>query len=342
MNEFQAMIEELNEIRPFKMYLHNCPTTTTTNIIHNGQNFGGMNKTNENNMRRNSISSTVVYGGTANGDIQAVLPRYEYHGNPHTLIMIMPDAIGVDNYIGSIEGQKDTGTNNNSHMYLDYSIIGYNKTVTNDPNTIASKYSLGGVHNSLFLGYYDKESNKFILNENCILLSENNASYTETIEKSRQIANENYQDRMYHRILIGDKDKRGFDEVMRQIDLRKAIIDNIPQEAIANFAKELYQNSNEGMYDATLDTEKLLVGKNSPSHLDTAMDTIIGMLPEGFENMSPEDQSNIAQNVMIEIAPTSTQEPEDDLLARMDKFLTEIDSNSNTDIMDDTDGLDNL
>lgn len=329
LEQFKELISGINELRPFKMYLHSCPTETVTNIIHNGQNFGGMNNSNSGNMRRNSISSTVVYGGTAHDDISEMLSRYEYLGNSNTLIMIMPSAISVDNYIGSIEGQKDVGTNNNSHIYLDYSIIGYNKTITNDSNIFAPKHKLDGVHNSLFLGYYNRDTNTFILNDNCILLSENNESYLDTIFKAKDIANRNYQERITKRILTGDLSK-DFSKIMEQIEVRKFILDNIPLENIIAFSKELYDNSREGNYDKALETEKLLVCNNTVSHLDTAVDTIIGMLPDNILDLNTDEQSTAVQEVISQITPNSIIDELTDEFEDID--ITHLETITNNDI----------
>ena len=311
-SQLNELLQELNEIRPFKTYLHGCSVEAATNIIEKGQHFGGMNENSDATMRRSSISSTVVYGGTANDAVLDLLHDYKHAGSTKTLIMIMPNAISVDNYAGAIEGQNDIGTNNNNHIYLDYSIIGYNKAVTQDKDIIAPKNRLDGVHNSLFLGYYDRETNEFVLNENCVLLSENNRLYEELISNSKKIANINYQDRLLNRLT-----RNGEIHSQTEAVKRYYIENNIPTTAINDFAKELYENSKEFELDNNLEPGKLLVRTTTPSHIDTAMSNIMNMLPDDIENRSPEEQADINWKISLDIQPAQPKLSLDDLIAKL-------------------------
>jgi hypothetical protein len=185
MDKFDELIQAVNKNRPFRMYLHGCKPETA-NLFVNGADLNVY-------YNRDSLASTAVNGGTVNTDYQNRFKSYTFTESASAnVVMIMPDAICIDQYCGAIEGQVGVTRGYGNHNEQDYTFMATSSVLS------GKKYTghLNQINNGLILGYYDKETNEFVLNENCLLLNENQEEYDRIISQSKDLANESYDYRI--------------------------------------------------------------------------------------------------------------------------------------------------
>lgn len=183
MQEFDELMKRINNSRPFKMYIHNTTNEAGNNFV-NGENLNI-------NEGRNCASSTVVNGGLITDNYPYKFENYDHiHGNANAII-IMPNELTISGYAGAPLGNNATSKGYYNHIYLDFLIAGVNKFF-DDNYTESTLLNLNNINNSLILGYYDKSTNEFVLNENCLLLDENINTYNSVISNANTYANDFY------------------------------------------------------------------------------------------------------------------------------------------------------
>lgn len=179
--EFETFMKKLNSKRPFKMYMHGCRDSSVANKF--------VEEKEDLKCSRNNIYSTFVNCGTPNTDFIKRMQEYNYYDELTNVIMIMPSDIKIDNYCGCLKGQEYTTRGYTNPVEIDYLTVGCNNSLNNESG---SNYNLQFVDNRLILGYMDNKTNQFVINPECILLTENLEEYDNFIKNATTSANEIY------------------------------------------------------------------------------------------------------------------------------------------------------
>lgn len=283
MEKFNELMQFINSERPFKMYIHGCPKENAEAITNDPQNDFKFN--------RGSIASTVVNGGTINTDYHDRFKSYKYYNSDANLVLIMPDAISIKLYCGAIEGQVGITTGYTNPIELDYTISATNKVMTNCTDSSSMP---DNANNSLILGYYDHNTDEFVINDNCLLLKEN-PEYENIVEKIYNLANEQYTKKIDSQILRAVRTAPS--EELSNAYLKIYQDEEIKDTLRFNAALK-YMISDEAQYDQDCENTNLLLDyKNlSPSHVLGEIDSFANELINTTDFNLESEEMNLEQD----------------------------------------------
>ena len=256
MDKFDELIQVVNKNRPFRMYLHGCKPETADLFV-NGANLNVY-------YNRDSLASTAVNGGTVNTDYQSRFQSYTFtEAASANVVMIMPDAICIDQYCGAIEGQANVTRGYGNHNEQDYNFMAASAVLSGKE----SNGHLSEINNALILGYYDKETNEFVLNENCLLLNENQEEYDRIISESKNLANETYDYKIKLHLIQQVRCGDNANELIGRIARDPTLMDDIKMGAQIE-----YMLSKECEYDRDFENTNFLIEyyKGWESNIDKA------------------------------------------------------------------------
>ena len=260
MAEFNEFIQAVYHDRPFYMYFHGCPKSNAEYMVNNNHSSFKI-------FDRNSIASTVVNGGRVTSDYHSRLKDYVYGGTDSNLVLIMPDAIRIDRYCGAIEGQLGITRGYGNHIELDYNIMAVNQVIDNKE---VQSPMLDEAKNCLIMGYYDHDTDEFVMNPNCILFQDKSI-FNDITSRSRELVNKQYDFKLtlelMKKSMFGSasiEESQAYEKILRDPELR----DVYRQACHIN-----YMQSDEAKYDADTENTNLLIDYDnlSPSHAEETM-----------------------------------------------------------------------
>lgn len=270
MQEFDELIQVVNNNRPFRMYIHGCDKDSAQFMMDTPKSRFHI-------FERDSIASTVANCGTVKTDYQGRFRDYQYWDKDANLILIMPDAISIEQYCGAIHGQRGVTRGYGNHIELDYTLMAAVHVINGEP---IERGILDQAPNQFLLGYYDKTTDEFVLNQNCILFMESPA-YDNITQDIRNVANARYTFEMgipvkdialrYQGTPTGD--------AARKIDTTPELHNEYRLRAHID-----YMQSAEAKYDADYENTNLLIDYENPSN-SHAYNAIGDMV----EELSPSD-----------------------------------------------------
>lgn len=279
MAKFNEFIQEIYKNRPFSMYFHGCDKSNSEFMVNNPQSSFRI-------FDRNSIASTVVNGGRVTTDYHARLQEYVYSNTNSNLVLIMPDAIGIERYCGAVEGQIGVTTGYANHIELDYTIMAVIQILN---NKIQETPHLDEAKNCLVMGYYDHDTDEFVLNKNCILFQDQ-ATFDDLTSKSRELANTQYTNNLnlelMRKCMFGarsQEESQAFEKIFRDPELR---------EIYRQACHVNYMQSDEAKYDADTENTNLLIDYHNPSPSHAA-ETMRSMAENMIANPDSDSGSDI-------------------------------------------------
>lgn len=276
MAKFNEFIQKVYNDRPFSMYFHGCDKDNSEFMVNNPHSSFRI-------FERNSIASTVVNGGRVTTDYHARLQEYVYSNTNSNLVLIMPDSISIERYCGAVEGQVGVTTGYANHIELDYTIMAVTQVLNG--KEVQTPY-LEEAKNCLIMGYYDHDTDEFVINKNCILF-QNQEIFDDLTSKSRELANRQYTNNLnlelMRKCMFGARspeESQAFERIFRNPELTEIY----RQSCHIN-----YMQSDEAKYDADTENTNLLIDYHnpSPSH---ALETMRSMADNIISsNETPDD-----------------------------------------------------
>ena len=248
MQQFDEWLKQIDSVRSFKMYIHNTSRAVGNQLV--------AGEAIEIRSGRNCMSSTVVNGGRMDQGYLEKFRLYQHLDGQANVILIMPDEIAIEHYCGSPKGNDGANKGHFNHIQLDNTVAGFNYAVQQQNNKRLS-LEVSHVNNALVLGYYDRQHDMFVLNENCLLLKEEEV-YRQLVEKATTHANEFY-DRDLKMVIAQDAQQRD------KINEVNALLDGQGFRNLKMDAYMKYSFSQEYMYDQDCDNTKLLVPSTNNS-----------------------------------------------------------------------------
>lgn len=270
------------EGRPFSMYLHGCDK----------ENAEFMTKTPESkfHIERDSIASTVVNGGRPSATVPAggkdyrnCMEDYSFAGKGANLVLIMPDRIAIDRYCGAVDGQRGVTRGYGNHIELDYLFMAGTQILD---KTIKESPRLTDIKNCFILGYYDHETQEFALNDNCLLFK-NQAEFDEITKDIRELANKQYD----HRIFLSSLKHAYMGGCENPVEAEKILKDPEQYELLRQKAHIAYLQSEEAKLDANVYNTDLLIDYDH-----TASSSILETLDSMASELAQESGNELIQD----------------------------------------------
>ena len=285
MKDFDALMQSIYPERPFRMYLHGCPKENCEYMVNDPSNNFYINRD------RNSIASTVANGGTVRTDYHARFQGYKYSDTDSNLVLIMPDVISIERYCGAIEGQLGVTRGYANHLELDYTIMATNQIMN---GRIIDMPHLSEANNCLVLGYYDHNTDEFVLNQNCILFKDQ-PEFEDLTSKIRDLANAQYNDKidleLLHGLVLSTKSPE------EKLAIQKIYSDPELKDIYRQMSHVEYMLSPESKLDADYENSNLLVDYENLTYsavgrtIDKMVTTIMETPPSNDDTPSEIDES---------------------------------------------------